>query len=130
MKDTMYEQEGVGIAGVQVGVLRRVFIIELDDEIIEFVNPVISERKGEQIGSEGCLSVLGESGFVQRPEFVRIEAYDRNGEKFILEVEGFGAVVICHEYDHLEGKLFIDNVLTEEQLTEMGYELETEEGEE
>ncbi len=127
MKETMYNFDGVGIAGVQVGTLRRVFIIELEERAIEFVNPVILEKRGEQIGTEGCLSVEGESGYVERPEYVKLEAYDRYGEKFIFEAEGFSAVVICHEYDHLEGVLFTEKILTKEQLEDMGYDVEGEE---
>ncbi len=124
MKDTMYESEGVGIAAVQVGLLKRAFIIEIEDKVIEFVNPTIIEKSGNQIGIEGCLSVVGESGYVERPDYIKIEAFNRNGEKFIFEEEGFGAIVASHEYDHLEGELFVDKVLTEEEVVEKGYEIE------
>lgn len=129
MKDTMYEFEGVGIAAVQVGILKRVFLIEVDEVIIEFINPVILEKNGEQCGVEGCLSVEGENGFVERPEYVKVEAYDRFGKKFVYEGREFAAIVISHEYDHLEGELFIDKVLSDEELLERGYELK-QEGEE
>ncbi len=126
MAETMYHYDGVGIAAVQIGVLRRVFIIELDEEIIEFVNPVIIEKSGEQVTTEGCLSVEDENGYVERPNYIKIEAFDRNGEKFVFESEDFGAVVASHEYDHLEGVLFTERILTEEELIEMGYEIEGE----
>ncbi len=126
MKETMYESDGVGIAAVQVGVLKRVFIIELDDEIIEFINPVIIEKLGEQIGVEGCLSVIGKSGYVERPTYVKIEAFTRYGDKFVFEATDFGATVVSHEYDHLDGWLFVDKILTPEEVKQMGYDIEEE----
>ncbi len=126
MLETMYHYEGVGIAAVQIGVLRRAFIIELDEKIIEFVNPVVLDRKGEQVTTEGCLSVEGTNGYVERPSYIKIEAFNRDGEKFIFESDDFGAVVTSHEYDHLEGVLFVDKVLTENELIDMGYEIEGE----
>ncbi len=123
MEDTMKEEDGVGIAAVQIGVLRRVFLIELDEQVMEFINPVILERTGSQVGMEGCLSVIGENGFVERPQYVKIEAQDRNGEKFVFEANDFAAIVVSHEYDHLDGHLYTDFKLSEEQLKEMGYEL-------
>lgn len=89
MADTMYEADGVGIAGVQVGVLRRVFVVDIGEGLTEFINPTITAQSGEQDGLEGCLSSPGEYGLVVRPEKVTIEAYDRHGKPFTLEAEGF-----------------------------------------
>ena len=119
MADTMYEADGVGIAGVQVGVLRRVFVVDIGEGLIEFVNPTITAQSGEQDGMEGCLSSPGEFGLVVRPEKVTIEAFDRHGEPFTLEAEGFLARAICHENDHLDGRIFKDithHMLSEEEL--------------
>lgn len=91
MADTMYEADGVGIAGVQVGVLRRVFVVDIGEGLTEFINPTITAQSGEQDGLEGCLSSPGEYGLVVRPEKVTIEAYDRHGKPFTLEAEGFMA---------------------------------------
>ena len=105
MADTMYEADGVGIAGVQVGVLRRVFVVDIGEGLTEFINPTITAQSGEQDGLEGCLSSPGEYGLVVRPEKVTIEAYDRHGKPFTLEAEGFMARAICHENDHLDGHI-------------------------
>lgn len=111
MADTMYfEGRGIGIAAPQVGVLRRVFVIDVGDEHgkIEFINPEILETSGSQIDNEGCLSVPGKTCEVERPEYVKIKATDRDGNEFELEAEGLLARCICHENDHLNGILFID----------------------
>ena len=113
MAETMYfEHRGVGLAAVQVGMLKRIFVCDVGDDtgLHEFINPLILERKGSQIGSEGCLSVPGKSGEVERPQEVRIRALDRMGNPFELTAKDFLAVCICHEYDHLDGILFIDKV--------------------
>lgn len=113
MAETMYfEHRGVGLAAVQVGVLKRIFICDVGDGtgLHEFINPLILEKKGAVVGTEGCLSVPGKSGEVERPEMVRIRALDRNGNPFELVAKDFLAVCICHEYDHLDGILFIDKV--------------------
>ena len=125
MADTMYEADGVGIAGVQVGVLRRVFVVDIGEGLIEFVNPTITAQSGEQDGMEGCLSSPGEFGLVVRPEEVTIEAFDRHGEPFTLEAEGFLARAICHENDHLDGRIFKDithHMLSEEELRRLDEE--------
>lgn len=125
MADTMYEADGVGIAGVQVGVLRRVFVVDIGEGLTEFINPTITAQSGEQDGLEGCLSSPGEYGLVVRPEKVTIEAYDRHGKPFTLEAEGFMARAICHEYDHLDGHIFKDithHMLTDEELRELDEE--------
>ena len=108
MKDTVKKAEGAGLAAPQVGVLRRVFVTDVDGVFREFINPEIIKMSGKQVGEEGCLSVKGKFGTVERPYKVTIKAQDRNGKFFTLTTEGFEAKAICHEYDHLEGILYID----------------------
>ncbi|MCI8492044.1 MULTISPECIES: peptide deformylase [Anaerotruncus] len=111
--DDMYEtmkDGGVGIAAPQVGVLRRAVVIDVGEGKHEFVNPVIVEQSGDQCGGEGCLSIPGQYGLVHRPAQLRIKAQDRYGKPFELEAEGYFAVAVCHEVDHLDGILFIDKV--------------------
>ncbi len=108
MKDTLYKAEGAGLAAVQVGVLRRMFVVSVDEGYFEFVNPQIIKTFGKQIGSEGCLSVQHKFGEVERPNKVVIKAQDRNGKEFTLTATEFFARAICHEYDHLDGILYID----------------------
>ena len=113
MADTMhFEQRGVGLAAVQVGVLKRIFIADIGDGtgVHEFINPELSDLSGSVISNEGCLSVPGKSGDVERPDELTIRALDRFGKPFELHAKGFMAVCICHEYDHLDGILFIDKV--------------------
>ncbi len=133
MKETLEEANGVGLAAPQVGMLKRVFIIDLGDGVIEFINPEILEESGVQDGMEGCLSNPGKYGMVERPNYVKIKAQDRNGDYFELEGEELMARALCHEYDHLNGTLFISRVsrmLTDEELEEMRAEAEREEEEE
>jgi len=114
MKDTMYyENRGVGLAAPQVGVLRRVFVIDVGDEhgFIEFINPEILETEGEQVYREGCLSLPGKAADVKRPARVKIKAQNRDGEEFILDATGLLAVCICHENDHLDGILYTDKAI-------------------
>jgi peptide deformylase len=108
MKDTVKKEQGAGLAAPQVGVLRRVVVVDVEEGYFELVNPVILSQKGEQTGWEGCLSVRGKSGVVSRPMKVKISFQDRNGEKYILQAKGFFARAICHELDHLDGVLYID----------------------
>ncbi len=113
MKDTLRLSEGVGLAAPQVGILRRIFIINVGieedrEEIVEFIDPVIVEMSGEQTGAEGCLSVPGRSGTVTRPDKVTVEATDRNGKRFSYTGIGLMARCLCHEYDHLDGILYTD----------------------
>ncbi len=108
MKDTLYESGGVGLAAVQIGILRRVVVIDIDDDYTELINPVITETEGSQYGVEGCLSVPGKQGNVQRPMQVTFEAYDRNGNKYTKTVSELFARCVCHELDHLDGKLYVE----------------------
>jgi peptide deformylase len=108
MKDTVKKEKGAGLAAPQVGVLRRVVVVDVDEGYFEFINPVILQQKGEQNGWEGCLSVRGKSGIVSRPMKVKISFFDRNGDKYLLQAKGFFARAICHELDHLDGILYID----------------------
>ncbi|MBB6715145.1 peptide deformylase [Clostridium gasigenes] len=110
MAETMYEADGVGLAAVQVGILKRIFVIDAyDDEGLRvFINPKILETKGSQLGEEGCLSVPGQLEDIERANYVKVKALNERGEEFILEAEELLARAILHEYDHLEGTLFID----------------------
>ena len=108
MKDTVKKEKGAGLASPQIGVLRRVVVVDVEEGYFEFINPVILSQKGEQTGWEGCLSVVGKSGIVSRPMKVKLSYQDRNGEKHLLQAKGFFARAICHELDHLDGVLYID----------------------
>ncbi len=113
MKDTMYEANGVGLAAPQVGILRRIVVIDVGDGLIELINPVIVYKKGEQINPEGCLSVPGRSGTVSRPEKVKVRALNREGKEIMIDGEGLLAIALCHEIDHLDGTLYIDKMIAE-----------------
>ncbi len=107
MAETMYAADGVGLAGPQIGILRRVFVMDCGDGLIEAINPEIVETSGEQGGMEGCLSFPGESGYVVRPNHVKVEAYDRHGDLYEYEGEGLFARAVFHETDHLDGKVYL-----------------------
>ena len=113
MAETMYDGNGVGLAAVQVGVLKRVFVADTGDGLREFVNPVIFDEEGEQNEIEGCLSVPGESGVTKRPQTVKIKAQDRHGKWHIYKVQGLDARCYCHENDHLDGILFTQRLVEE-----------------
>lgn len=114
MYETMVDANGVGLAAPQVGILRRVFIIWTEETgLIECINPEILETLGKQTGEEGCLSVTGRSGIVERPAVVKFRAFDRNGNLFEKSVNKLAARAICHEYDHLDGTLFVDKMIEE-----------------
>ena len=113
MKETMHHKNGAGLAAVQVGILKRVVIIEANNMFIELVNPVIVKERGEDIEEEGCLSVGTMTGRVKRPMEVTVVAQDRYGYNFTLTGEKFLARVLCHEIDHLDGVLFVDKMLKE-----------------
>lgn len=110
MADTMYEADGVGLAAPQVGILQRIFVIDVFDDygLRVFINPEILEVSGSQVGEEGCLSVPGEAADVERPNYVKVKALNEKGEEFTLEATELLARAILHENDHLNGKLFID----------------------
>ena len=110
MKETMYKAEGVGLAAPQVGILKRVCIVDVGDGLIELINPVIIEQDGSQTGGEGCLSSPGEYGDVTRPMNVTVRAQDRNGNTFTVSGSELKARAFCHEIDHLNGILFKDKV--------------------
>ena len=122
MIETMHDANGVGLAGPQVGILRRVVVVDAGDEDIELVNPEVVEVSEEtQTGLEGCLSVPGKFGIVTRPYTVRVRAQDRDGAFFEVEDEALTARCFCHEIEHLDGHLFVertDHLLTEEELEE------------
>ena len=108
MMDTMREHYGIGIAAPQVGILKSMFVVELDDKLYELINPEILEMKGEVEEEEGCLSVPNKVGMVKRPEYVKIKGLNRYGEEVFYEAEGLLAKAFCHENDHLSGILYID----------------------
>ena len=122
MNETLVESGGVGLAAPQVGILRRIFLVDVgeeESEIVEFINPEILETEGEQYGPEGCLSVPGKYGLVKRPYFVKVRAQDRNGEWFEAEGEELIGRCFCHENDHLDGIVYtevMDRYLTEDEL--------------
>lgn len=122
MAETLHQANGVGLAAIQVGVLRRVVVIDIGDGVRELVNPVILEHEGEQESVEGCLSIPGKWGLTKRPKRVKVRAQDRNGTFFEYEGEDLLATVSCHEIDHLDGILFLTHVtrmLTREELAKM-----------
>ena len=112
MNDTMRERDGVGLAAPQVGVLRRVVIVDVGEGLYEFINPEITEADGEVLMAEGCLSVPDKIGEVKRPQHIKVRAYNRDGEEFELEATDYFARAICHEIDHLDGVIFVDKAET------------------
>ncbi|MEA5011297.1 MAG: peptide deformylase [Angelakisella sp.] len=123
MGDTLEEQNGVGLAAVQVGVLRRIFIVDVGEGITEFINPQLLEVNGEQEVPEGCLSYPGQWGLIKRPAYAKIKAQNRNGEWFEKDGTELYAQALCHEYDHLDGISFLDKVerrLTDEEVRHLG----------
>ncbi|MBQ4129262.1 MAG: peptide deformylase [Ruminococcus sp.] len=111
MAETLYHSGGVGLAGPQVGVMRRVCIIDVGDGLVEYINPEIIYREGKHQVVEGCLSSPGEFGIVERPIKVKARAFDRNGNQFEVEGEDLFAQAMCHEFDHLDGVLFKSKVI-------------------
>ena len=123
MQETLTAANGVGLAGPQVGILRRLFIMDTGDGFIEAINPTILGKKGEQTGQEGCLSCPNEWGIVTRPQKVILQAQDRYGKEYRLKCEDLMARCACHENDHLDGILFTeraDRMMTEEELRAEG----------
>ncbi len=125
MKETLAEANGVGLAAPQVGILRRVVVVDTGEEMLELVNPELLETSGEQVGSEGCLSVPGKYGIVKRPNYAKVRAYDRDGNEFEVEGEELMARCFCHELDHLDGIVYteiMERYLTEEEMGELSEE--------
>ena len=119
MKETLLDAGGVGLAAPQVGILRRVVVVDTGEEILELVNPELLETSGDQVGAEGCLSVPGKYGLVKRPMVAKVRAQDRNGDYFEAEGEELIARCFCHEIDHLDGIVYtevMERYLTEEEL--------------
>ena len=119
MKETLADANGVGLAAPQVGILRRVVLVDTGDEVLELINPSLLETSGEQVGAEGCLSVPGKYGLVKRPNYAKVRAQDRDGNWFEAEGEQLIARCFCHELDHLDGILYtevMERFLTEEEL--------------
>lgn len=112
MRDTLFKADGAGLAAPQVGVLRRIFVVYAENKYYECINPVIVKQSGKQSGEEGCLSIKGQYGVVERPMKVTIKALDRFGKPFTVKAEGFTARAFCHEYDHLDGILYIDKAIS------------------
>ena len=119
MFDTMYEAMGVGLAAPQVGILKRIVVIDVGEGPILLINPEIIETAGEQTGDEGCLSVPGKSGIVTRPNYVKVRALNEDMEEFEIDGEGLLARAFCHELAHLEGQLYVD--LVEGGLHDVNY---------
>jgi len=138
MTETLIASGGVGLAAPQVGVLRRVVLVQEtnvpegeEEYFIELINPEIIETQGEQSGPEGCLSVPGVFGWVTRPDYVKVRAQDRNGNWFEVDGEGLTGRCFCHELDHLEGRLFTDiadHIMSQEEINEY-YGFSDEDGE-
>ncbi len=125
MAETMEVEDGVGLAAPQVGILKRIFIVDVGEGIVEYINPKIIDYDGSQTGIEGCLSCPGIRGIVTRPDLVIVKAQDRFGKFFEKEMKELGARAIFHEYDHLDGVLFVDKAekrLTEEELLSGEYD--------
>lgn len=122
MKETVVDANGVGLAAPQIGIMRRVVVIDVGEEIVELINPEVIETSGQQDGMEGCLSVPGEYWLVKRPMIAKARAQDRNGDWFEMEGEGLIARCICHECDHLDGHIYTEKAyhkLTDEELEEI-----------
>ena len=122
MRETLIESGGVGLAAPQVGILRRVVLVDTGEEILELINPTLVETDGEQIGAEGCLSVPGKYGLVKRPNYAKVRAQDREGNWYEAEGEELIARCFCHELDHLDGIIYtevMERYLTEEELEQL-----------
>lgn len=122
MIETMYEANGVGLAAPQVGILKRIVVIDIGEGPIVMINPEILETSGSQTGDEGCLSYPGKSGVVTRPNYVKARAFNENMEEYIIEGEELMARAICHELDHLDGHMYVE--LVEGPIRDVVYEEE------
>lgn len=116
MLETMREQDGVGLAAPQVGILKRIFIVEIEGQLIELINPEILETDGVQSEDEGCLSVPGMVGTVERPAYIKIKGLRRDGQEVTCEGRGLLAIALSHEYDHLEGILYTDKAMNVREI--------------
>ena len=119
MHETLLESGGVGLAAPQVGIIRRVVLVDTGEEVLELINPTLVETDGEQYGPEGCLSIPGKYGWVMRPDYAKVRAQDRNGNWFEAEGTELTARCFCHELDHLDGILYtqvMDRLLTDEEM--------------
>lgn len=115
MKDTMYEANGVGLAAPQVGILKRVVVIDIGEGPIVLINPEVVETKGSYVDIEGCLSLPGKQGYVERPEYTKVKALNEKGEEIIVEGEDLLSKALCHELDHLDGVLYTDKLVEVEE---------------
>lgn len=115
MGETMYANEGVGLAAPQVGVLKRIVVVDVGDGLTCLVNPVILEQKGSDVDVEGCLSIPNKQGKVARPTWIKVKSLDKDGKEVEFEAEDYFARAICHEVDHLDGILYIDKLVKEEE---------------
>ena len=111
MGETMYDADGVGLAATQVGVLKRIILVDVGEGLLEMINPEIMESSGEEIDEEGCLSLPGVNGEVPRPEAVTVKGLNPEGQEIIIEAKNLFARAICHEIDHLNGVLFTDRII-------------------
>jgi peptide deformylase len=118
MIETMYHADGVGLAAPQIGILKRVIVVDIYDEtgVKVIINPEIVEQRGMYLDTEGCLSIPGESGYVERPEYTKVKGLNEKGEEIIVEGEGLLSRALCHEIDHLNGVLFTDKVVEVEEV--------------
>ena len=120
MFETMYEAQGVGLAAPQVGILKRIVVIDCGDDPLLLINPEVLETSGEQTGQEGCLSVPGKAGIVTRPNYAKVKAYNEDMEEFIVEGEELLARALLHEIDHLDGHMYTE--LVEGELHQVSYD--------
>ena len=125
MKDTLYKADGCGLAAVQVGVLKRVVLVDVGDGLIELINPEIIEQEGEQFEVEGCLSIPGKNGITKRPMSVKVKAQNRNGKWCQYKGEGLKARAFCHEIDHLDGHLYTERLAPQEVIERIKKDTET-----
>ena len=114
--DTMHDAEGLGLAATQIGVQLRAAVVEVNGELLEIINPEVTEKEGKEIAEEGCLSIPDRNGLVARPERIKLTAFDRHGEKYQKEFSGLAARAILHEIDHLDGVLFVDKMIDPSKL--------------
>lgn len=115
MKETMYAADGVGLAAPQVGILKRIAVVDVGEGLVTVINPEIIERNGSYVDVEGCLSIPGRQGEVERPESIKVKALNEEGEEIIIHAEGLFARALCHEIDHLDGILFTDRLVGKEE---------------